>query len=177
MIYCRSVARRFLLASALLAGGASLLAESKPDLVAPKLREQVVADAVRVAEARNSEAKLPTPLPNPFVPRERVGEAVAPAAAPEAPPVPSVDGADLLARLAARIPATGTVMLGGESILLLGQKRLKVGELFTISFEGRNHELQLAAVTSTTFTVRRGENVHTRPVHLSATSTTTPTRP
>ena len=176
MIPRRPFARRFLLSSALLAGGVSLQAESKPDLVAPKLREQVVADAVRVAQARNSEVTLPSPTPNPFIPRE-LAPSGPPSAAPEATPVVPVNGAEILARIAAQIPATGTVTIGGEPILLLGQKRLKVGELFTISFEGRSHELQLAAVTSTSFTVRRGENVHTRPVHISATSTTTPTRP
>ena len=162
---------RLALLGAVVANTVALRAQS--DLVPPKQREKVVADAVRVAGERNGAAPLPSPLPNPFVPKEspRSEENV-----PVAPPAsPGLVGSDLLAALAARIPSTGTVSIGGEPILLLGQKRLKVGDTLTISFEGQTYELSIAAVTSTSFTVRRGENIHTRPVRISAASTNTPT--
>ncbi len=148
-------------------------ARAQSDLAAPKIREQVVADAVRVVGMRGGTTEQPGPIPNPFVPKE--SEAAAGSEAPAPTPGPTLAGAELLATLAARIPATGTVNLGGEAMLLLGQKRLKVGDSITISFEGRSYELSIAAVTSTSFTVKRGETIHTRPVRISAASTSTPT--
>jgi len=169
----RSLLRLFALLGAALAFGSAARAQS--DLAAPKLREQVVADAERVAAARGVSAPSPSAPPNPFVPKENPAEA-APSTEPSAPAaVPALAGGELLASLASRIPATGTVSLGGEPILLLGQKRLKVGDTVTISFEGRAYELSIAAVTSTSFTVRRGENIHTRPVRLPSASANTPT--
>ena len=150
-------------------------ARAQADIAAPKLREQIVADAVRITETRSSAAALPSPLPNPFVPKQSAIEPEQNTTTPTVVPAPSLAGAELLATLSARIPATGTVNLGGEPILLLGQKRLKVGDTVTISFEGQSYELSIAAVTSTSFTVKRGENIHTRPVRISAVSTNTPT--
>jgi hypothetical protein len=144
---------------------------AQADLISPKLREKVVADAVRVAETRNTSVPLPSPLPNPFIPKERDLPKEQPAFVPSAPSAAE----PTLAILAARIPSTGTVSIGGEPLLLLGQKRLKVGDTITISFEGQTYELSIAAVTSTSFTVKRGENIYTRPVRISASSTNTPT--
>ena len=168
--------RRLLPVVALLASSTAAPAQ---DLVSPKQREKIVADAVRVAEARGKIQPLPSPLPNPFVPKEAeaaIAQSV-PAApvVPAAPITPKLVGGELLATLAARIPATGTVSLGGNPILLVGQKRLKVGDTFTISFEGQSYDLSIAAVTPTSFTVKRGENIHTRPVKMPAASTNTPT--
>ena len=159
------------LPGAFLASGAL---HAQADISPPKAREKLIADAARVAGERNSPIPLPSPLPNPFV----LAETVAPV---ESAPVsvaaatPNLAGAELLAVLAARIPSTGTVTIGGDPILLLGQKRLKVGDSLTISFEGQTYDLSIAAVTSTSFTVKRGENIHTRPIRITAASTNTPT--
>ena len=150
----------------------SVALNAQADLPSPKVREKTVADAARIAAERNTTTALPATLPNPFIPREiEVPVDITPATAPAAP---SLAGAELLAILAARIPSTGTVSIGGDPILLLGQKRLKVGDTLTISFEGQSYELSIAGVTSTSFTVKRGENIHTRPVRISAASTNTP---
>ncbi len=160
--------------AAALAGAAPAHAQGRSDLSPPPARDKIVAEAERVAASRGTRTELPSPLPNPFVARSLEVEA---APVVERPVQPTVNQADLLARIATRIPATGTVTLGGEPILLLGQKRLKVGDTYTISFEGQTYELSIAAVTPTAFTVQRGENLHTRPVHQPATSTNTPQRP
>lgn len=153
----------------------SSAAYAQSDLVPPNIRGQVVSDAVRVAEMRGAPVTLPDPLPNPFIPKASEVEVVPDVVAPPVDTAPVLGGAELLAKLAVQVPATGTVSLGGEPMLLLGQKRLKVGDTVTISFEGQSYELSIAAVTSTSFTVKRGENIYTRPVRISAVSTNTPT--
>ena len=145
-----------------------------PDLAPPKAREKVVSAAARVVAERTVPAAPSTPPPNPFVAKE-AEQAEEHIATPSTATEPTLSGRDLLATLASRFPSTGTVSIGGEPILLLGQKRLKVGDSIAISFEGQSYELSIAAVSSTSFTVKRGENIHTRPVRLSAASTNTPT--
>jgi hypothetical protein len=147
--------------------------QAGPDLVAPKLRDKVVVDATGVVDAQNSPVSLPSPLPNPFVAKE--GEVVPdPITVSGKTAETPLTGADLLARLALQIPATGTVTIGGEPLLLLGQKRLKVGDTYTISFEGQSYDLSIAAVTPTSFTVKRGDILYSRPVRLSSTPTIRP---
>jgi ribosomal 50S subunit-recycling heat shock protein len=153
----------------------SSAAHAQSDLAPPNVRGQVVSDAVRIAEMRGAAVTVPEPLPNPFIPKTSEVEVVPDTTTPPPETAPVLGGAELLAKLAVRVPATGTVNLGGEPILLLGQKRLKVGDTVTISFEGQSYELSIAAVTSTSFTVKRGENIYTRPVRISAVSTNTPT--
>jgi hypothetical protein len=156
-----------------LPAGASLLAQAAPDVAPPELREKTVIAADAVLESRSSPTPLPSPLPNPFIAKEPETQAVAPGAPVAATPAePALSGAELLARLAARIPSTGTVFLGGQPILLLGQKRLNVGDAYSISLDGKTFEVTLAAVSSTSFTVKRGELLHTRPVRTPASSTT-----
>lgn len=157
-----------------LAAASCAWAQSAPDLVSPKLREKVVADAARVAESRNSPVTLPSPLPNPFVAKESEPE-ITPEIPTEVPVREApMDNLQLLERLARQIPATGTVTLGGEPILLLGQKRLKVGDSYTISFEGQTYEVSIAAITATSFTVKRGALLFSRPTRLSGSPTSTP---
>ena len=103
----------------------SSAAHAQSDLVPPNIRGQVVADALRVAEMRGGTVALPEPLPNPFVPKTAEVEVVPDVAAPPVETAPVLGGAELLAKLAGRVPATGTVNLGGEPILLLGQKDSK----------------------------------------------------
>ena len=176
MISLRFVQGVFVFGSAVVAASsAQAQAAAAVDLVPPKQREKVVQDAGSVLASRSSPVVLPTPLPNPFIAKESPSSAVPDTPTATTAPESTLGGVDLLAKIAARIPATGTVSLGGEPLLLLGQKRLKVGDVYTISFEGQTYELSIAAVTPTSFTVKRGENIYTRPVRLSSTSTNIPT--
>jgi len=78
-----------------------------------------------------------------------------------------VNEADLLRNLSNSLLARGTAIMGADKFLLLRQKRFKVGDSITISFEGKDYEVWLSDVTSTTFTIRRNELTHTRAVLLS----------
>jgi hypothetical protein len=104
--------------------------------------------------------------PDPFI--GKVEEVAAPDPSLEAPVVKAViNEAELLQNLASRISARGTAIMGTDKFLLLSQKRLKVGDSTIINFEGRDYEVWLSDVTSTTFTIRRNDLTFTRAVLLS----------
>ena len=69
-----------------------------------------------------------------------------------------------LAQIAPNINPTGAVKLGGESLLLFGQKRFKVGDHLPIVFEGRSYELEIVDIQSTSFTLRLNGVEITRPI-------------
>ena len=77
---------------------------------------------------------------------------------------------EILETLAARIPNAATIgMPGGKTLLLIGKTRLQVGDAFTVTNPANNqdYELQLVAVTSTTFTLRYRDHEVTRPTRTA----------
>jgi hypothetical protein len=73
----------------------------------------------------------------------------------------------LLAALAEQLDPKGTFVLGGESIILLGQKKLKVGERYPITFEGAVYELEITSIETTRFSVRYKNEELTRPIVIT----------
>ncbi len=73
----------------------------------------------------------------------------------------------LLAALAEQLDPKGTFVLGGESIILLGQKKLKVGERYPITFEGAVYELEITSIETTRFSVRYKNEEITRPIVIT----------
>lgn len=138
----------------------------KSDLAPMKQREEIVSKATALVESMGKPVVLPENLINPFVGRvEVVKEEVDTASGVSV--VEALADADLLARLAAQIPVSGTATLGGDALLLLGQKRLKAGDVVRISFEGKSYELTITHVGTTSFTVGKDGLTHTRPTRLS----------
>lgn len=130
-------------------------------VAAPVKRQEVVATAAELYVRKDNSVAIPKDVVNPFVGLSEVDEQ--PTVGPSLPSA-SLVGRDLLEHLAVQIPASGTVNLGGEWILLVGQKRLKVGDGVRINFEGQPYELFIASIAATNFTVRRGDMLYTRPV-------------
>jgi hypothetical protein len=151
----------------------AMLHAQAADVSLPAHRQNVVTAAEKLLVQRANPEPIADPAPNPFVwlPEPEADQASAVA---EEPPKAVAMSMELLVRLASRIPASGTVILGGEPLLLLGQKRLKAGDVITISFEGENYELSIENITSTSFTVRRGSLTHTRPTFQPASNTPAP---
>lgn len=142
------------------------------DVSLPKQRDSLVEAAEKLVASRTATLALGDKVPNPF--EWPVTEDLSAQTLADAPPAAvnaGVTSPEFLARLAALIPVTGTAFLGDQGILLLGQKRLKVGDAFTISFEGQSHELSIAEISGASFTVRRGALLHTRPIQLSSSNT------
>lgn len=140
------------------------------DLLPPERRRQTVELALRFA-APPTPREVPADAVYPFNPpafgqpdpEELRAIAAAQAAANAAAAKPSTDRA-LLDVIAARIMPSGTLILGGESLLIFGQKRLRVGDRLTVSYDGRDYELELTAIERTTFTLRLNRDEITRPI-------------
>jgi hypothetical protein len=78
---------------------------------------------------------------------------------------PAVKGPrEILESVAALIKPDGTFVIQGQPILVFRQRRLKVGDKFTITFDGSDYELELAAIASTSFTLRYKGEETTRPI-------------
>lgn len=130
------------------------------DVAPPQRREPVVNDAARLAATPERPA-LPEQLKNPFAP------AVAPTtsvAGPAAPGVSSTPDRELLQRLAPLVDPTGTMHLGGQPILLFGQKKVTEGDALPVTFNGQPYVLIISHIDSTSFTLRLNGEETTRPI-------------
>jgi len=73
----------------------------------------------------------------------------------------------LLSALADQLEPKGTFVVGGDAIILIGQKKLKVGEKLPISFEGSIYELEITSIETTRFSVRFKNEELTRPIAIT----------
>jgi len=159
---------------ALVAGSA--LAQQKSDLLPPAKRRPVVEMAQRLAQ-QPTPPPLPAELNLPFNPaafgqpdpeelRALAAAKAAAAASTTAAAVaakPSTDR-DFLSLIAARIMPSGTLILGGEPLLIFGKKRLRLGDHLTVTYENQDYDLELIAIDRTTFTLRLNHEEITRPI-------------
>lgn len=164
--------------SLLLATMAGLLAVPLPakvvaDIAAPDVRRPAVEKAERLAHPVAA-APLPAELRSPFgtaaFDRPDASEAhenpAAAGAANAAAPAPLTDR-EALAAVAAKIPTSGTIILGGTPLLISGTNRIEIGSHFTVVYNGQEYDLELVAIDRTTFTVRYKGEAYTRPIKLA----------
>ena len=72
---------------------------------------------------------------------------------------------EILETLAAKLPATGTIIFQGEPLLTLGgASRVHITDRFTVTYNGQDYELELVAIDRTTFTLRYHSAEVTRPI-------------
>lgn len=149
--------------------GAPDAAAQKSDLATPQKRDSVVAAAGKLLQPRELVA-LPENMIPPFSPpafeepdpEELKAQQAAIASSPT--PVRPAGDRGVLEALAGRLAPSGTAILGGEAILLFGQKKLKVGDQLTITFEGFDYTLDITDIGRTTFTLRLNREEITRPI-------------
>ncbi len=183
----------FFTVGVLLSSAALSAATSKPisDLVSPEKRRAVVDLALRLSRVPEPVA-LPPDLAQPFSPTnfeqpdpEEIraaataranssggssggvvgpGGAVGPVAGAQAPRPPA--DREILESIAPKILPTGTIKVGGEPLLIFGRKNVKIGNQFTVTdpTSGKEYELELIAIDSTTFTLRFRNEEITRPI-------------
>jgi hypothetical protein len=155
-----------LLLAGLLALAPAADAAPKSDLVPTDTRNHIVALAQQLA-ASQPLAALPAELPNPFAPPgfdQAAPDEARPATAGVAAPVQPTSDQDILALLASRIVPSGTLVFNGQPMLSFGSKRLRVGDRLTVSYDGKDYDLEIAAISRTTFTLRLNGAEITRPI-------------
>lgn len=148
-------------------------AQSRSDLTLPTKRQATVDLALRLTQPPVP-APVPADLRSPFNPpdfnqpdpndpRTAAPPPVA-SAGPAEPPPPAGDRA-ILEELAQRIPSTGTLTpADGKTLLVVGRNRLKVGDVFTVTYNNQDYDLELVAIDRTTFTLRYRNEEITRPI-------------
>lgn len=100
---------------------------------------------------------LPTELKNPFVISHNVKATEA--------AKPLVGDRQILAAIATYIVPSGVVQVGDSPMLLLREKKLKVGDYLTITFEGTDYMVELAAISHSSFTLRLNKEEITQPIN------------
>lgn len=159
------------LSAALLSAGA-FTAASVAQVAPPAKRADTLAQAQALLAPR--ESALPPPATNPFFSEAFATQAGLIAPAPAAGADAAANAAarpagprstrDLLAAIADGLRPSGYIVMGGVPSLSFGQKRVKAGDTLTITFEGSEYTVEIAAIDRTHFTVRLGNETHTRPI-------------
>ncbi|MCC5022900.1 MAG: hypothetical protein J6386_08940 [Candidatus Synoicihabitans palmerolidicus] len=137
------------------------------NVFSPKRRMPTVEKAVAFS-ARVLPEPLTEDLNNPFFPNRPEPEVApvesdqteTPVAAPRGPR----DNFELLETIAPEINPSGTMMLGGQPLLLFGQKKIRVGGELPIIYAGNRYTLVISAIESSFFTLRLGEAEYPRPI-------------
>ena len=145
--------------------GAVELQAQRADVL-PSSRRQASVDLAASMASRQLAGPLPEDLNSPFFPNSLK---------PKAQPVADDSGAtptytgpsnnyELLETIAPELTPSGTMVLGGEPLLLFGQKKIRVGGELPIIFEGKRYTLVISAIESSFFTLRLGDAEYTRPI-------------
>ncbi|MBS0632884.1 MAG: hypothetical protein JSS11_13295 [Verrucomicrobia bacterium] len=151
-----------------------LAAKPLSDLISPEKRRATVEQAQKLVRAP-ALTPLPADLPQPFNPpgfeqpdpeEVRAQAAAAAAAATSAsagPAKPSTDR-DLLEHIATRIQPSGIFRVGDTRFLTFGQKRVNPGDILTVTYDGQDYQIEVAAIEQSTFTLRLNKEEYTRPL-------------
>ena len=147
------------------------LAASQPDLVPAAKRAATVELAGKIAR-QHDPVPLQADYPHPYNPpgfdqRDPEEEKAKTAAAQVVTEAAKPTGdRQILETIAPRVTPDGTALLPrtGEPVLFFRQKKLKVGDHLTITFDGHDYEVEITAIDRTTFTMRLNSAEITRPI-------------
>jgi hypothetical protein len=131
-------------------------AAAKSDLATREKRQESIDQAMTLVQPA-APAPLPTDLKNPFVLSHdsKYGAATNQLSSDH----------EVLLAAAAHIVPTGVVQIGDSPIMLLGEKKLKVGEYLTITFAGNDYVVEIAAISHSSFTLRLNKEEITQPIN------------
>lgn len=133
-------------------------------VVPPSRRAATLEAAQQLLAPRD--AALPETLADPFHPASPVDTAAPQPSSgePQADPAGPRTERELLAAIANAMRPPNVITMGGQQILLFGQKRVKAGDPLTINFEGSEYTLTVTAIDRTSFTLRLNREEYTRPI-------------
>lgn len=135
------------------------VASAQARLPAVQIAEQLLKPAAPAAALPSS--------PNPFTLSGNRSTGVAEENQSAALAALMASNKSLLSALADQLEPKGTFVVGGDAIILIGQKKLKVGEKLPISFEGSIYELEITSIEATRFSVRFKNEELTRPIAIT----------
>ncbi|HTZ20039.1 MAG TPA: hypothetical protein VMC06_04085 [Opitutaceae bacterium] len=145
-------------------------AEVQSDLVPSAKRAVMVELAGKIAR-QHSPVPLPADYPHPFSPpgfeqRDPEEEKAKAIAQTTSEPAKPAGDRQILEAIAPRVTPDGTAILPrtGEPVLFFRQKKLKVGDHLTITFDGHDYEVEITAIDRTTFSMRLNRAEITRPI-------------
>lgn len=148
-------------------------ARVESEIAPPEKRRPSLDKAAQIAKQVKVDP-LPAALNQPFAPPgfdlTDAEEAAAAAAAallanrgnPAAPPPPSDH--QLFEEVMSKVRPGGTVIMGGNPLLSFGNRYVKIGSHFTVTYKGNDYDLELTHVDSTSFTLRYKSEEITRPI-------------
>jgi hypothetical protein len=145
------------------------------DLVAPQKRQTALVSAERLHRLPDM-APLPDDLADPFnppgfdaPPPEAAKAPKAEAVRPSATPIESPKSdREVLEKLAALIPQAGIITQDDKAMITFGAKRISEGQIFRMSYNNRDYDLQIVAIGTSTFTVRYRDEELTRSTRQAA---------
>jgi len=129
---------------------------AKSDLATPEQRHKSIDQALALVQPV-APASLPTELKNPFVlSRDTKANGATKQLAGDR---------QVLEAVAPHIVPSGVVQVGDTPMLLLSEKKLKVGDYLTITFEGTEYMVELSAISHSSFTLRLNKEEITQPIN------------
>ncbi|MBL9208524.1 MAG: hypothetical protein JNN01_25805 [Opitutaceae bacterium] len=148
-------------------------ARSRSDLLPPGRRASTVELATQLS-GNPAPAKLPAKVVNPFNPpswdapdpeeARMAAEAAEAARRAGLAANRATSPRELLAAIAGEIRPTGVAVVGGDSILLVGSRKLRVGDPITATYGGKPFTVTITAIDRTSFTLRLNGEEYTRPI-------------
>lgn len=151
-------------------GAVNLSAAPASDIISPLVRRESVDLAKRIAQTGTPSA-VPADVVNPFNPAaffqpdpEEL-RAMAAAKSAEAAALAKskpTSGPALLNLICDQISPSGTLELGDEQILVVGQKKLRVGDRVAITYDQQVYELEITGIDRSSFKVRLNRDEITR---------------
>jgi hypothetical protein len=151
----------------------SARARIESEIVPPDKRRVSVEKAIQIAKMGKPDP-LPVALILPFAPpgfdltdaEEAAAAAAAAALAnrnnPTAPAPPSDH--QLFEEIVTKVRPSGTVNMGTTPLLMFGNRMVKTGSHFTVTYKGNDYDLELTAIDGTNFTLRYKSEEITRPI-------------
>jgi hypothetical protein len=151
-------------------GQLGLLADPVSDLLPPQKRAETLALArtlltIKPIDSTEEELAAMNPFnPIPPVVPGGAGET----SVPQMAVTVVLSDRDLLKKMADSITPSGMMQLGDRAILLVGKKKLKVGDRLSVNTDGTAYELEVSAIDRTSFTLRLKNEEITRPIKAPA---------
>jgi hypothetical protein len=136
----------------------AVAAMAKSDLATPEQRRESVSRAMALAQPQTP-APLPAGLRNPLGPPPPDKQEIAAKQSGR-----HTGDHEVLDAIAPHINPSGVMQIGDQPVLLLREKKLKVGDYLTITFEGTDYMIELAAITHSSFTLRLNKEEITQPI-------------